>query len=73
MQNGAACPNDEKVKQIFKDMYFGNGKPGLTTRMETMERTTAKIADSLKWIVRLLVGTLLSVIGATIVAVITRR
>ena len=74
MSNGAGtCPHTEKIARIEKDMYFGNGKPGLTTRMETVEKTSERIADSLKWIVRLLVATLLTGLSGVIVALVVGR
>ncbi len=72
MQNVAngTCPHKDIVLRLEKDMYFGNGKPGMTTRMAAQETITEQIASSLKWIVRLLVGTFLSGIAGIIVALV---
>lgn len=67
--NGA-CPHEVTIKRIEKDMYYGNGKPGMTTRMATMEDCTERIDNSLRWIVRLLVGSFISGVAAVIVALL---
>jgi hypothetical protein len=40
----------ERVKEIHDFMFVGNGKPGLCTRMEAVEATTATI-KRLMWLV----------------------
>lgn len=37
MPNGFSNDEHKQLEKVFKDVYFGNGKPGLTTRMETAE------------------------------------
>lgn len=64
------CPHDAIVLRLEKDMYFGNGKPGMTTRMAAVETITEQIAGSLRWIVRLLVGTFLTGVAGIIVALV---
>jgi hypothetical protein len=55
---------------IEKDIWFGNGKPGLTTRMALMEDCVEKISDNLKWFVRLTVASILTALASVTVAVI---
>ena len=69
MPNGS-CPHTATINQLEKDMYHGNGKPGMTTRMAQVETITERIDGSLKWIVRLLVGTLLTGVVSIIVALV---
>jgi hypothetical protein len=52
----------DKVRALEKDMWVGNGKPGMTTRMALMEDCVAKISENLKWIVRLLIAIFVGVI-----------
>lgn len=58
------------VKYHDTDLYRGNGKPGLTTRMALVEDVTEKISDNLTWIVRLTVASVLAACGSIITAVI---
>lgn len=53
-------------------MWHGNGKPGMTTRMEVVEGIVADIKNSLRWIVRLLVATFLTGVAGVIVAIVVR-
>jgi len=72
--NGAGtCPHTHTIVRLEKDMYHGNGKPGMTTRMEVMEGIVADIKNSLRWIVRLLVATFLTGVAGVIVAIAVRR
>jgi len=41
-----------------RDLYFGNGKPGITTRMEKVEEAMSSMKFYFRWIV-LLIGGLL--------------
>lgn len=65
-----ACPHERTILRIEQDMYYGNGKPGMTTRMESMETCVGRIDSSLRWIVRLLVGSFVSGLAAIIVALV---
>lgn len=53
---------ETKVAKVEKDLYHGNGKPGLTTRIAMSEETVEKIAKNLGRLVWLGVSTLLVII-----------
>lgn len=55
-----------EIATLKKDMYFGNGKPGITTRMAMAEDTVDKINKNLAKIVWLAVATLMTVVGFVI-------
>lgn len=63
----------EKLERVYNDMYFGNGKPGITTRMagaETkLEQHDRSITDIKRmfWTIVLLI---LSVLGTTVIDII---
>lgn len=71
MSNG--CPHTEVINKLTKDMYYGNGKPGMTTRMEVMEGVVSDIRKSLRWGVRLLAGTFVTGIAAIIIDLVVKR
>lgn len=54
---------DEDVKQHRKDLYIGNGKPGLTTRVLILEDAMKSIQFYGRWL-------LLTCAGILIVAVL---
>lgn len=62
MHNGTAGSRDEMVDRVYKDMYFGNGKPGMTTRMASAEDKLSAITKMF-WV---LVTLMLTLIGTTI-------
>lgn len=54
----------DDVKRLVKDVYYGNGKPGITTRVQLLEDAVERIGETLERfnklqdkIVWLLVGT----------------
>jgi hypothetical protein len=61
------------VERHDKDLYHGNGKPGLTTRMAMMEDTMRKLSENLKWIVRLLIGTLITGVATMIIMLVVKK
>lgn len=75
--NGAFTEQDREIlNRIQKDMYYGNGLPGLTTRMadgekrmDRIEKAQGSIGTRLNWLMTLLVMTLISVI----VGLVTHR
>lgn len=40
-------PNDVLLHRIERDMYYGNGKPGICTRMEVAEGDIADVTKRL--------------------------
>lgn len=46
----------EQIKKMFTDMYFGNGKPGMTTRMNNLEGAVERILKYSRWIILLVAG-----------------
>lgn len=57
---------DRRIKKHDKDMYEGNGKPGMTTRVSLLEADSVdfreyieEAKDNQKWIIRLIVGVLI--------------
>lgn len=57
---------EDLVEKHDQDLYRGNGKPGITTRILMSEETIGKISSSLEKMVWLLVATFLTVIGFVI-------
>ena len=60
----------KKVNQHDKDLYWGNGKPGLTTRifvleekMDTMQKAFEKMSRNSTTLVFLLISAILAAIG----------
>ncbi len=47
-------PRDDEppfsLHQVYKDLYIGNGKPGLTTRMAQVEKTLDSIVTIGRWL-----------------------
>lgn len=41
---------EDLLRKIVTDMYYGNGKPGLTTRVLMMEKTLDSIERIGRWI-----------------------
>lgn len=73
----------ERLDRVYNDVYFGNGKPGLTTRMQLSEerhdamdarcdKSDKSLADTRKmfWAIIVL---LLSILGTTLVDMIKSR
>lgn len=50
------------VNRHDQDLYRGNGKPGITTRLQRLEDWMLEYGSDMKWVKRLLVSTLLAVI-----------
>lgn len=48
----------QQITKMFTDMYFGNGRPGLTTRMNDVEKAVARIVKYSQWIILLVLGLL---------------
>lgn len=57
---------EHTVGKHEKDLYHGNGKPGITTRVAMTEETLGKISKHLGRLVWLGVGTLMTVVGFVI-------
>lgn len=55
-----------------QDLYHGNGKPGLTTRMALMEDIVEKISRNLSKIVWLIVGAGITGIAGIVVDIVVR-
>lgn len=51
-----------RVTKLYEDMYEGDGKenPSMTTRMDAVERATLTISGNLTWVVRLMIGLLIT-------------
>lgn len=68
--------NGELSRLVYKhdtDLYYGNGKPGLTIRMALMESALDRISRNLNKIVWLLLGGMMTGGVAIIVALVTKR
>lgn len=50
-------------EKTVTDLYYGNGKPGLTTRVAMSENAIEKIGSNLSRMVWLAVATFLTVVG----------
>lgn len=50
------------VDRHDQDLYRGNGKPGITTRLAILEDCMEAYSSDMKWVKRLLVSTLLAII-----------
>jgi hypothetical protein len=62
--------SNEISRLVYKhdqDLYFGNGKPGLTTRMLLVENTCKAISYYAKWAVIFLGGILLTALAHLII------
>ena len=46
----------EQHNKIFEDMYYGNGKPGMTTRVNELEKAMESFRYYFRWIILLLGG-----------------
>lgn len=46
------------MRKLWKDMYFGNGKPGVTTRLALLESSVAET----KWVGRTLLALALGIL-----------
>lgn len=62
----------DMVHRHEKDLYHGNGLPGLTTRMALMEDIVTKISKNLSKIVWLIVGGCITGLGALVFDIIVR-
>lgn len=54
---------DGMLDKVFADMYFGNGKPAITVRMDAVETSQARIERLLSKAVWLGMATLTSTLG----------
>lgn len=63
---------EDKVEKHDQDLYRGNGKPGITTRVLMSEETITKISGSLAKLVWLGVATLFTVIGFVVEQTVMR-
>lgn len=54
----------EDITHLKKDMWFGNGQPGVTTRLAKVEGRMDKVEKNQSATVRLLVSILLLLIAA---------
>lgn len=59
---------EDDLKQVRKDLYFGNGLPGLTTRMKSVEDALS----TMKWYFRAIMVALLGLLGHAIFDIIQR-
>jgi hypothetical protein len=57
-QNGSlyGLSPTEQIKKMFSDMYFGNGKPGVVTRLDRLEGAVEKIVSYSRWVILLVVA-----------------
>lgn len=62
----------EAVNRHEKDLYRGNGKPGLTTRMAVVEDAVERIGSNLSKIVWLLIGGFITMLSAVTADIIVR-
>lgn len=60
---------EASVKRHDQDLYYGNGKPGLTTRMSNIESSL----DSIKFYGRWIMGILSGVIGLLLANLILHK
>ena len=49
---------EEDITRLKKDMWYGNGKPGMTTRMEKVEEAVASMKYYFRAIMLILIGLL---------------
>lgn len=63
----------EMVQRHEKDLYRGNGKPGLTTRMALMEDCVEKISKNLNKITWLIVSSAITAVIAVCVDIVLRH
>lgn len=49
---------EDDVARLYKDMYYGNGLPGMTTRMANVE----ECMKDYKWMKRISITTLVAVV-----------
>ena len=60
---------EERIERLEKDMWFGNGKPGMVTRMANQEKSTERFEETLiKHDKKLDMNTRLLMIGFGIIA-----
>jgi hypothetical protein len=62
--------DEQLLHKIEQDLYFGNGKPALTIRIEVTEEKVETINRNLSKLVWLALGTAASSVGALVVALI---
>lgn len=55
------------LKQLWDDMYFGNGRPGMTTRMALMEDAVTRINGKLSWMIGTAITAAIALAGDIIV------
>lgn len=65
----SSVADDKKLERVYNDMYFGNGKPGITTRMASAEEKLSAITKMF-WV---LVTLMLTLIGTTVAGDIKER
>lgn len=56
----------QDYNRLRRDMWFGNGKPGVTTRLEGLEGDVKQLQEDLKefkdgqkWLIRLVLGAII--------------
>lgn len=54
---------DQMLQEHDRDLYKGNGKPGLTTRMAIAEEAIQRIASNWRAIILMFLATLLSAVA----------
>jgi hypothetical protein len=64
------CTNQKDIDEL-KHKVFGNGRPGIAYTTERLEQRMIHIEGSMKTVISLQFGVILSIIGAAI-AIITR-
>jgi hypothetical protein len=65
----ATCPHQAVIHKIEKDMYHGNGKPGVTTRLEVLEGDVLALTMDMTAVKRMfwaVILLLLTILGAVI-------
>lgn len=70
----------KRIERIEKDMWYGNGKPGLTTRMEsvesrmtTIEKYITERESRLQNRLNLMIGAIFTLAGAVILQLVFKH
>jgi hypothetical protein len=67
--SGHVCPHQGLIHKIEKDMYHGNGKPGITTRLEVLEGDVLALTVDMTAVKRMfwaVILLLITILGAVI-------
>jgi hypothetical protein len=72
-RNAGKTGGQDRVDKMWNDLYYGNGKAGITVRMELMEQWQKDMKYAFRKISWLLIGTFLTSIATIIVILVTRH